>query len=136
MTNSDTHNFISQFPDVFPAKEITEIPPLQQINHHLNLIKGKTAPSPKMFTLIDKILPAYRQIIKDWKAKNIISPCQANNQVNMFPKFKPSGEIRLIADLAPWNDITIKNDRTIPNQSMIVRTIATAKYRSTIDVSN
>jgi len=53
MTTSDTPDFISQFPDVFPAKKITELPPLRQINHHLNLIKWKTAPSPKIFTVPD-----------------------------------------------------------------------------------
>jgi len=74
MTTSDTSDFISEFPDVFPAKKITELPRLCQTNLHLNLIKGKTAPSPKMFTVPDKILPAYRQIIEDWKAKNIIYP--------------------------------------------------------------
>ena len=58
MTTSDTPDFISEFPDVFPAKKITERLPLRQINHHLNLIKGKAAPSPKRFTVPDKILPA------------------------------------------------------------------------------
>ena len=115
MTNPDTPDFISEFPDVFPSKKITELPPLRQINHHLNLIKGKTAPSTKMFSVPDKILPAYRQIIEDWKQKKIIYPCEANNPVNMFPKLKPNGEIRLLADLVPRNDITIKNDSTIPN---------------------
>jgi len=136
MTTSDTPDFISEFSDVFSAKEITELPPLRQINHYINLIKGKTAPSPKMFTVPDKILPAYRQIIEDWKAKNVIYACEANNPVNMFPKLKPNGEIRLLADLVPRNDITIMNNSTIPNQSMILRTVARAKYRSTIDLSN
>ena len=136
MTNPDTPDFISEFPDVFPSKKITELQPLRQINHHLNLIKGKTAPSPKMFTVPDKILPAYRQIMEDWKEKKIIYSCEANNPVNMFPKLKPNGEIRLLADLVPRNDIIIKNESTIPNQSMILRTVAKAKYQSTIDLSN
>ena len=136
MTNSDTPDFISEFPEVFPTKKITELPPLRKVYHHINLIQAKSAPSPKMFTVPDKILPAYRQIIEDWKAKQIIYPCEANNPVNMFPTLKPNGEIRLLADLVPRNDITKKNDSTIPNQSMILRTIARAKYRSTIDLSN
>ena len=89
-----------------------------------------------MFTVPDKILPAYRQIIEDWKAKQIIYPCEANNPVTMFPKLKPNGEIRLLGDLVPRKDIIKKNDSTIPNQSMIHRTVAIAKYRSTIDLSN
>jgi len=79
-----------------------------------------------MCTVLDKILPAYRQIIADWKAKHIIYPCEANNPVNMFPKLKPNGEIRLLADLVLRNNITIKNDSTIPNQSMILTTVARA----------
>jgi len=53
----------------------------------------------------------------------------------MFPKLKPNGEIRLLADLVPRNDITIKNHSTIPNQSMILSTVARDKYRSSIDLS-
>ena len=58
MTNSDTREFISEFPNVFPAKKITELLPLHQINNHLNLSKGKRVPSPKIFTVRDKILRA------------------------------------------------------------------------------
>ena len=65
MMNPDTPDFISEFPDVFASKKITEPPPLCQINHHLNLIKGKTIPSSKMFTVADKILPADRQYIEN-----------------------------------------------------------------------
>ena len=124
--NTDTPDFISEFPEVFPATKIAELPPLPQINHHLNLIKGKTAPSPEMFTVPDKILPVYRQIIEDWKAKNIIYPCEANNPVNMFSKHKPDGENRLRADLVPRNDIKIKNHSRIPTKSMRLRTVARA----------
>ena len=54
----------------------------------------------------------------------------------MFPKLKHSGQIGLLADLVPKSDIKKKNDSTIPNQSIILRTVARAKYRSTIDLSN
>ena len=136
MTNSDKPDFISEFPEVFPTKKITVLPPLREVNHHINLNQVKWAPNPKMFTVPDKILPAYRQIIEDWKARQIIYPCEANNPVNMFPKLKPNGKIRLLADLVPRNDIAKKNDSTIPNQSMILRTVARAKYRSTLALSN
>jgi len=136
MTTSDTPDFISEFPVVFPAKTITQLLLLRQINHHLNLIKGKTASSTKMLTVLDNSFSAYRQIIDDWKAKNIIYPYEANNPVTMFPKLKANGEIKLLADLVQGNDITIKNYNTIPNQSMIPTTVARAQYRSTIDQAN
>ena len=136
MPSSDTPGFISEFPEVFPTKNITELPPLRKVNNHINLNQAKSAPSPKMFKVPDQILPVYRQIIEYWKAKQIIYLCEANNPVNMFPNLKPNGKIRLLADLVPRNDITKKNDSTIPNQSMILRTVARAKFPSTIDLSH
>ena len=136
MSNPDTPDFISEFPEVFPSKKITELPLLHKVNHYINLIQAQSAPSPKMFTVPDKILQAYRQIIEDWKAKQIIWPCQANNPGNMFPKLKPNGGISLLADIVPRNDITKYNGTTILNQSMILKTVARAKCRSTIDLSN
>ena len=88
MTSSNTPDFISEFPEVFPSQTNTALPLLRKVNHHSNLIQAKSAPSPKMFPVPDKILPAYRQIIEDWKAKQIIYPCEVNNPVNMFPKLK------------------------------------------------
>ena len=89
MTNSDTPDFIWEYTNVFPTKKITELPPLRKVNSHINLIQAKSAPSPKMLTVSDKILLAYGQIIEDWKAKQIIYPCEANNTVNISPNSSP-----------------------------------------------
>ena len=115
MTNSDTTDFISEFPEVFPSQKIRELPPLRKVNHYINLIQARSAPSTKMFTVPDKILLAYGKIIEDWKAKQIIYPSKANNPVHMFPKLKPNGEILLLAGLVPRNDIPKTNDSTKPN---------------------
>ena len=136
MSNSDTPDFISEFPDVFPTKRITELPHISKVNHHINLFQAKLGPSPKMFTVSDKILAASGQIMEDWNTKQLFYSCEANNPGNMFSKLKPNGESGLLADLVPRNDITRKNDGTIPNPSMILRTLARAKYRSTTDLSN
>jgi len=63
MSTSDTPDFIGDFPDFPLANKIIELPPLSQIYHHLNLIKGKRAPSPKMLRVPDKIVSAYSQIM-------------------------------------------------------------------------
>ena len=136
MTNSDTPYCISEFPEVFPTKKITELPPLRKIYHHINLIQARLAQIPKPFPVPDKILLAYKQIIKDRKANQIIYLCEANHPLGIFPKLKPNSEIRLQGDLVPRNDITRKNNSTLLNQFMILRTVARAKYRSTMDLSN
>ena len=86
MSNPDTPDFISEFPEVFPSKKITELQPLRKVNHHINLNQAKSAPSPKMFTVADKILPAYRQIIEDWKGKQIIYPCESQQPCQYVPQ--------------------------------------------------
>ena len=88
-TNSDTTDFISEFSEVFPTKKIRDLQPLRKVNCHTNLIQPKSPSSPKTFTVPDQILPTYRQIMEDWKAKQMIYPCEANNPVNMVPKLKP-----------------------------------------------
>jgi hypothetical protein len=54
----------------------------------------------------------------------------------MFLKLKPNSEIRLLADLVPYNKIIVKDQGPIHNQAPILRTLGRAKYRSTIDLAN
>jgi hypothetical protein len=138
MTQPNIPDFIKEFPEVFPERKITELPPLREVNHQIRLIDTISDSNPKVFSVPDKFMSAYRQIIEEWKQKGIIYPSSAHNPVNMFPKLKPnaSGEIRLLADLVPRNNITIKDHGGIPNQAMILRTVARAKFRSSIDLSN
>ena len=128
MTSSDTPDFISEFPEIFPTEKITELPPLRKVNHHISLIQANSAPNPKMFPVPDKILPAYRRVVEDWGAKQVMYPSEASNPVNMIPKLRPNSYIRLLTDLVLRNDITKGDYSTIPNQSLILRTVARAKY--------
>jgi hypothetical protein len=54
----------------------------------------------------------------------------------MFPKLKPIGEVRLLTDLVARNKITVKDHGPIPNQALILRTMACVKFRSSMDHSN
>jgi hypothetical protein len=51
----------------------------------------------------------------------------------MFRKQNPNGEIRLLADLVPLNEITIKDHGQIDNQALILKTLGSKEYCSTID---
>jgi hypothetical protein len=78
----------------------------------------------------------YREAIEQWKAVGIIYPSEAHNSVNIFPNLKPNGEVRLLADLVARNKITVKDHGPIENQALILRTLARAKFRTSIDLSN
>jgi len=42
--------------------------------------------------------------------------------------------MRPLVDLTARNEITIKDDKTIPNQRMILNSLGRARYRSRIDI--
>ena len=44
--------------------------------------------------------------------------------------------MRPLVDLTARNEITIKDDETIPNQRMILNSLGRARYRSKIDLNN
>ena len=129
-------DFKSEYPAVFPPEKPTKLPPLRAINHRIQLTDTKTDSNPKIFSVPDRLMPKFRDAIDKWKDAGIIYPSEAHNPVNMFPKLKPNGEVRLLADLVARNKITIKDHGPIPNQALILRTLARAKYRSSIDLSN
>jgi hypothetical protein len=89
-----------------------------------------------MFTVPKKYIPKYEVAIAKWNVAVIIYPSTSHNPVNMFLKHKPNGEIRLFADLVPYNKVTFKNHGPIPNQALIWRTLGRVKYHSTIDLAD
>jgi hypothetical protein len=54
----------------------------------------------------------------------------------MFPKLKPDGEIRQLADHVLCNKITVKDHEPIPNWVHILRTLGRVKYYSTVDLAD
>jgi hypothetical protein len=102
-------DFKSEFPAVFPDQKPSKLPPLRAINHRIQLTDTKTDSNPKIYTVPDKLMHKYREAIEQWKAAGIIYPSEAHNPVNMFPKLKPNGEVRLLADLVARNKITVKD---------------------------
>jgi hypothetical protein len=92
--------------------------------------------NPWIFTVPKKYIPKYEEAIAKWKAAGIVYPSASHNPVNMFPKLKSNKEIRVLADLVPCNKITVKDHRPIPNQVLILRTLESVKYHSTIDLAD
>jgi hypothetical protein len=110
--------------------------PLREVNHIITLLDTKRDSNPWIFTVPDKYIPKYEEAIVKWKAAGIIYLSGNHNPINMFPKLKPNGEIRLLADLVPCNKITVKDHGPIPNQVLILRTLGRAKYYSIIDLAD
>jgi hypothetical protein len=103
------------------------------VNHTITLLDTKIASNLPIFTVPDKYRPKYKERRAKWKAAGTIYPSASHNPVNTFPKLKPNGELRLLADLVPPIKITLKDHAHITNQVLILSTLGRVKYASTID---
>jgi len=56
--------------------------------------------------------------------------------LSLLKRKKDKIRMRLVVDLTARNQITIKDDETIPNQRMILNSLGRARYRSKIDLSD
>jgi hypothetical protein len=54
----------------------------------------------------------------------------------MFLKLKPNGEIRLLADLVPYNKIIFKDHEVIPKLELNLRMRGRVKSRSTLELED
>jgi len=72
------------------------------------------------------------------KVEQGIIECKAFHGAALIFAQEKKDEIRMgpVVDLTARNEITIKDDETIPNQRMILNSLARARYRSKIDLSN
>jgi hypothetical protein len=67
-----------------------------------------------------------------WKAARIIYPGTSHRSINIFLKLMPNGEIRLLVDLVPHNQIMVEDHGDISNIGPLLEMLAGAKYYSTI----
>jgi hypothetical protein len=73
--------------------------------------------------------------VVDHVDQGLLATSNGNRTMKSF-LLMPNGELCLIADLVARNKITVKDHDRIPNQVLILRTLAGVKFHSSIDLCN
>ena len=131
---------IKEYPDVFPEKKPTELPPLRKINHTIDLIdKDKYRHRrPRRIRPSEAFLPQLRDKINAELETGRIYPAQDSAACSMFmiKKHNKQNEARFLHNLVDRNANTRKDNTPIPDIPSIINTVARHPCRSMIDLTD
>src|SRR6195952_3899516 len=132
-----TEDIMSQHPEVFPEVIPEGLPPLRKINYEIRLILGKDLGTLPTYSISEGWVQDMSFWIKEKIDQGIIERKAVHGVAPIFaPEKKDNIRMRPLVDLTARNEITIKDDKTIPNQRMILNSLGRARYRSKIDLSD
>jgi len=136
-----TEEVMDHHPEVFPEVIPEGLPPLRKINHKIRLIplagrKLRTLPTCSI-PLAERWAKNIRSWINEKIEQGIIERKRVHRAAPIFAQEKKDKiRITLLVDHTARNEITIKDDETIPNQRMMLNSLGRARYRSKIHLSD
>jgi len=126
---------MGQHPEVFPEAIPEGLPPLRKINHEIRLIPGKKLRNLPTYSFPERWVKDMSVWIHEKVEQGIIERKAVDGAAPIFAQGKKDKiRMRPLVDLTAWNEITIKDDETIPNQRMILNSLGSERYRSKIDL--
>jgi len=132
-----TEDVMSQHPEVFPEAIPEGLPPLRKINNAIRLIRGKELRNLPTYSIPERWGKDMSLWINEKVEQEIIERKAVHGAAPIFAQEKKDKiRMRPLVDLIARNEITIKDDETIPNQRMILNSLGRARYRSKIDLSD
>ncbi|CAD6892479.1 unnamed protein product [Tilletia caries] len=112
-----------------PAK----LPPFREINHAISLIDEDYRPHCRPAKCPEQFRQAYLQKIETCTKSGVWKRAAVPAAMPMMVIPKKDSRIRTVVDARQRNDNTVKDVTPFPDQDVIRRDVARAKYRSKID---
>jgi len=132
-----TEDVMDQHPEVFPEAIPEGLPPLRKITHEIRLIPGKELRNLPTYSIPERWAKDMSLWINEKVEQGIIKRKAVHGAAPIFAQEKKDKiRMRPLVDLSARNEITIKDDETIPNQRMILNSLGRARYRSKIDLGD
>ena len=119
-----TENVMDQHPEVFPEVIPAGLPPLRKINHEIRLKSGVDLGTLPTYSLPERWARDMSNWINEKIEQGIIERKIVHRAAPIFAEEKKDKiRMRPLVDLTARNEITIKDDETIPNQRMILNSL-------------
>ena len=128
-----------KYKDVFFDGTLYELPPLREINHNINLKDPNQIQKPQPIKPKERYMDQLREKIdEELKSGRIYRSTDSSScALFMLPRNKKDAtKARFLHDLRQRNKNTILDLTPIPDQQLIIRTLARAKFRSKIDLKD
>ena len=112
-----------------------KIPAIQEVNHEINLIDPKKHIHYRLLKFPEHFHKELSQKIERYTTAQWWIPAVAHQAVPMLCILKKNGKLRTVFDLREQNDNTVKDVTSFPDQDIIRNDMASAAYRSKLNMS-
>jgi len=132
-----TEDVMGRHQELFSEPIPQGLPPLRKINHKIRQIPGKELTNLPTYSIPESWAKDMSLWSNEKVEQGMIERKAVPGAVPIFAQEKQDKiRMRPLVDLSARNELTIKDDKTIPNQRMILNSLGRARYRSKIDLSD
>ncbi|CAD6961547.1 unnamed protein product [Tilletia controversa] len=110
-----------------------KLPPFREINHSIPLIDENYRPFSRPGKCPEQFRQVYMEKINTYEKAGLWQRASVPAAMPMMPIPKKDNRIRTVVDARQRNDNTVKDVTPFPDQDVIRRDVARAKYRSKVD---